>query len=97
MAIKYEIGGEAYVAVYGHLRLTSFTAKVGDKVTAGEMLAVLGEGYSAETDGEREHLHFGMKVGGVADITGYVAKKSELNGWIDPVAFLKAHGAVSPE
>ena len=96
VAIRHEIEGKTYVAIYGHLRISSFKFSVGDKVKAGEMIAVLGKGYSKETDGERENLHFGMHIGNTVDIKGYVSKKSDLDSWIDPIVFLKNNGAVTP-
>ncbi len=69
--------------VYGHLKLTSIDANVGDELTAGEKFAVLGKGFSTETDGERKHLHLGMHKGSNIDIKGYVSTEAELDSWID--------------
>lgn len=79
-----ELGGDPVTVVYGHLRLTSITAKAGDRLAAGDTLGVLGTGYSRETDGERKHLHLAIYRGGTANIRGYVATSAELSGWIDP-------------
>lgn len=79
-----ELGGDPVTVVYGHLRLTSITAKAGDRLAAGDTFGVLGTGYSRETDGERKHLHLAIYRGGTANIRGYVATSAELSGWIDP-------------
>src|SRR5581483_11051048 len=49
--------------IYGHLRESSIHPNVGDNLTAGQQIAVLGTAYSTETDGERKHLHFGIHKG----------------------------------
>jgi hypothetical protein len=69
--------------VYGHLRLASVTKKVGDQLKAGENFAVLGTGYSSETDGERKHLHLVIHKGSSVNILGYVQTQSALGDWID--------------
>lgn len=84
-----QLEGQAVTIIYGHLRLSSITAKVGQEIGAGQQLAVLGQGYSPETDGERKHLHLGIHKGMNIDLLGYVQKQSELDGWIDPKLYLK--------
>lgn len=78
-----QIKNEAVTVVYGHLKLTSISEKVGDLLQSGKPFAVLGAGYSTETDGERKHLHLGIKKGTAIDLRGYVQNKSELSGWLD--------------
>ncbi len=78
------IDGEAVTVVYGHLRQSSIQPAVGQQLSAGDHLAVLGTGYSAETDGERKHLHLGIHIGTAINILGYVPNKSQLSGWLDP-------------
>jgi hypothetical protein len=51
----------------------------------GDPLALLGTGYSSETDGERRHLHFAVLSNDRVDIKGYVQSESDLSGWIDPL------------
>ena len=75
--------------VYGHLRLSSVKPSAGDNIKAGEQIAVLGTGYSNETDGERKHLHLGIHKGSSTNILGYVQKQSDLSQWIDPLTLLK--------
>ena len=74
--------------VYGHLRLSSITAKAGAALEAGETIGVLGKGYSAETDGERKHLHLGIHKGAAVNLHGYVATEAELSAWIDPLTVI---------
>lgn len=78
------INNQAVTIVYGHLRESSIAPKVGQELSAGDHLAVLGTGYSTETDGERKHLHLGIHIGTIVDILGYVPNKSQLSGWLDP-------------
>ncbi len=84
------IDGQPVTVVYGHLKLASVTPKVGDAMKAGQTFAVLGKGFSTETDGERKHLHLGIHKGTTIDILGYVQKKSDLSQWIDPMTVLQA-------
>jgi len=82
--IEFDIGGAKHTALYGHIRPLSLPA-VGDKYTKGQQIAVLGTGYSSETDGERRHLHFAILSDDRIDVRGYVQSEGELAGWIDPV------------
>jgi murein DD-endopeptidase MepM/ murein hydrolase activator NlpD len=92
LVLQVSIDGADYTAVYGHLNIDSFTVQVGDTVTVGQELALLGAPYSTETDGERKHLHFGLHPGTAIDIHGYVQSEAELENWLDPVAFFEARG-----
>lgn len=87
--IRYTIGTETVTTLYGHLRISSFTVKLGDTVNMGRQIAVLGTGYSSETDGERKHLHFGIIKGANINYKGYVSTQSQLSAWEDPVTWLK--------
>lgn len=84
LVISHEIQGKNYFAVYGHLDPKSLAPK-DKKVTKGEQIGILGEGGTAETDGERKHLHFGIVVKETPDIKGYVQAKEELSGWLNPL------------
>ena len=75
--------------VYGHLRLTSIIAKLNQTLKAGEQLAVLGTGFSKETDNERKHLHLSIHKGKTITLLGYVQNQSQLNQWLDVSTFLK--------
>lgn len=90
--IRHKVGTETVTALYGHLRISSFTKKNGASVKRGDKIAVLGTGFSSETDGERKHLHFGIIKGSTINYKGYVSTKSALSAWEDPVAWLQAKG-----
>jgi murein DD-endopeptidase MepM/ murein hydrolase activator NlpD len=81
--------GQNVTIIYGHLRLSSIMPNVNDSLSAGQQIAVLGTGYSQETDGERRHLHFGIHKGTAVNILGYVQKQSDLNNWLNAEQFLK--------
>jgi len=83
-----ELNGEPITVVYGHLKLASINFNVGEEVSAGDTLGILGRGYSAETGGERKHLHLGLHKGVVTNILGYVQNKSALSGWLDACQFV---------
>ena len=71
--------------LYGHIR-PSTLPKVGSTYTKGQQIALLGTGFSSETDNERKHLHFGILSDTRLDIKGYVTQKADLSGWIDPLS-----------
>ncbi len=79
---------KAMTVVYGHLKLSSISKKVGDNLSAGETLGVLGDDKSAETDGARKHLHLSVHKSAKVDILGYVQNKSALSDWLDPCQFI---------
>lgn len=83
------LDGQAVTVVYGHVKLSSVTASVGDELKKGDVVGILGRGFSSETDGERKHLHLGIHKGSAIDIRGYVSKQSEISGWLDPADHLK--------
>lgn len=78
-----EIKGEDYTVLYGHLDIASIEDK--NLYEAGEMIATLGDGYSAETDGERKHLHFAIHKGSAVELKGYVMDELEISNWVDPL------------
>lgn len=82
------LGGETVTVVYGHLRLESIGGAVGEELSAGEYLGSLGDGYSEETDEERKHLHLAIRRGEMIDLRGYVSRREELSGWMDPMLFI---------
>lgn len=86
LAIRHAVGKRSVLAIYGHLRSSSMPA-VDARVSAGEKIAVLGKGFSPETDGERRHLHFGLYRGEDIAIAGYAAREGDLAQWYDPVVF----------
>lgn len=86
-----------YQALYGHVDLSSISAKVGDAVSAGQRLGMLGDDQSAETDGERKHLHFGIyPATGLVLYAGYTATDADLQQWVNPSDFLRTVGAIEP-
>jgi len=78
------IGGGPVTVVYGHLALASAAPMVGATVGQGDVIGLLGAAGSADTDGERKHLHLGIHKGAAIDILGYVSGKQLLTGWLDP-------------
>ena len=86
VVIKHRINGTQVYGLYGHLKVES-SLLVGAKVKAGEPFAVLGEGFTDETDFERKHLHFALYQGEKLDIRGYVKSRDELKNWLDPLQF----------
>ena len=72
---------------YGHLKLDSIKNNIGDQLNVGQPLAVLGSGYSQESDGERKHLHLSIHKGDQINLRGYVNSQNELDNWIDPCDF----------
>lgn len=74
--------------VYGHLNLASIQKNIGESLSKGETIGFLGKDKSAQTDGERKHLHLGMRKSSAVDIRGYVATKEELSGWLDPCDYV---------
>lgn len=88
---------QIYHALYGHVDITSVEVEVGDTVTAGQELGVLGDDASKETDGERKHLHFSLYPYSTTErYAGYVNSIDDLKDWIDPAVFLQDHSAISP-
>ena len=81
--IRHTINGQTLYGVYGHLRPTSL-APVNTVVSRGRQIAVLGTGYTAQTDGERHHLHFALAKANT--LAGYVSIQSALSGWLDPLS-----------
>ena len=84
-----KINNTDVTVIYGHLKLASISAKTGQNLNPGEQIGILGKGYSTETDGERKHLHLGIHIGTSINILGYVQVKSQLTGWLDPMALLR--------
>jgi len=84
--VEIELNGIKHNVLYGHIRPSSLPA-VGQKVTRGQQIALLGTGYSIETDGERRHLHFAVLTDTRLDIKGYVPTKADLVGWLDPLTY----------
>lgn len=86
LVIRHGINDKDLAVIYGHLDPASLP-KVGDRVSAGQRVGILGEGGTPETDGGRKHLHFGIRTDDTVNIKGYVQNKEELSNWIDPLEF----------
>ncbi len=84
-----QLAGQDVNVIYGHVKLDSITAKVGDVLAAGDEIGYLGQGNTAETDGRRKHLHFDIHRGTDLNIRGYVSSPDDLANWIDPVEYLQ--------
>jgi murein DD-endopeptidase MepM/ murein hydrolase activator NlpD len=76
------LDGAPVTVLYGHLDLSSITAAVGQELSLGERIGTLGEGFSAETDGERPHLHLSIHRGEAVELRGYVQSEAQLAQWI---------------
>lgn len=83
-----EVDNQTITALYGHININSVIPSVGDTAKPGDELALLGAGYSSETDGERKHLHFALHKGATIEYRGYVSSESALADWIDPALYL---------
>ncbi len=84
-----ELDKAPITVVYGHLRFSSINAALDTKLISGQTIGFLGKGYSAETAGERKHLHLGIHKGSAINILGYVQKAGDLNYWIDAATLIK--------
>jgi len=84
-----DINNQPVTVIYGHLKLESIELKIGDDLTVGSVIGILGRGYTSETDYERKHLHLGIHKGSMINTRGYVATESELSNWVDPISVLK--------
>lgn len=88
LVVLSEIGGEEMTVLYGHMDLGSVGIKTGEKIEAGEVLGLLGDDKSSDTDGERMHLHLAMHRGAELVMAGYTDKKEKLDSWIDPCIYI---------
>jgi len=82
------LDGSPITVIYGHLKISSITVNAGEDISAGDTLGILGKGFSAETDGERKHLHLSFHKGSGISVLGYVQNQSELSGWLDPCLYV---------
>jgi murein DD-endopeptidase MepM/ murein hydrolase activator NlpD len=96
LVIAYDLDGQPVTAYYGHINLGSVTRLAGQDVTPGQQLAQLGDACSAQTGGERKHLHFALHKGKGIDYRGYVGSESQLSFWLDPSVVLSRLKAATP-
>lgn len=78
VTIKHVIDGETWYTSYLHMYSDGIYVKVGDKVTAGQLIAAVGS--SGRSTGA--HLHFEVRT----------ADDGEDSSTVDPQAWLKKHG-----
>ncbi|MDO8424918.1 MAG: M23 family metallopeptidase [bacterium] len=76
--------GVAMHAIYGHLDMASVRVRAGDVVAQGEVIGVLGDDRSRETDGERRHLHFALYQGEDVRLQGYERDARAVSRWLNP-------------
>lgn len=88
IAESCELDKNPITVIYGHLKLASISKNLGESISAGETLGILGANKSVETDGERKHLHLGFHKGIAVNILGYVQNKSTLSDWINPCLYV---------
>lgn len=87
VVINHIIDGIPTFALYGHLDPAGFLPQNTTEVKAGDIIGILGDGHSHETDGTRKHLHFSLYRGDKIDYRGYVSTEIELKPWLDPLKF----------
>jgi hypothetical protein len=90
--IEHSIEGATYRALYGHVDLASMSLRAGSAVKRGEQIALLGDHESAETDGERKHLHFSIYQGDDIRLAGYANTEDAVDQWVNPQNFFSAYG-----
>lgn len=81
------LDGQTVTILYGHLKVSSVSLIKGQTITAGQPIGILGKAYSAETDGERKHLHLGIHLGDTINWLGYVSDPSQLADWLDAMKY----------
>jgi len=84
-----ELNDQIVTVLYGHIKISSIQQNIEDYISKGDKLALLGAGFSQETDGERKHLHLSIHKGPDIDIRGYVQNESGLKDWIDFEEYLR--------
>ncbi|MBU1203259.1 M23 family metallopeptidase [Patescibacteria group bacterium] len=87
IAIRHNIEGKDYIVIYGHLKPDTLEKNESD-IKSNQVIGLLGQGYSYDTDGERKHLHFAIYTGTDINVQGYAQSQDELKKWLDPQKFL---------
>jgi len=83
------LDNQPVTVTYGHLRINSVANSFGENLIAGDTIGDLGTGYTAETDGERKHLHLGIHKGDAINLLGYVDSVDLLGEYLDPQTLLQ--------
>lgn len=94
VSIEHVLDGKTVIAVYGHLDFGSVSRKAGEVVTKGQTIGNLGQGGTAETDGERKHLHFALyEPTSSSDrrVNGYESAPAGLATWLNPTDFFNTY------
>lgn len=88
------VGADRINAIYGHLDIASVRVQKESPVKRGEVIGVIGEGGTRETDGERQHLHFALYAGDDLRLQGYERDAQTVRDWINPHDFFIRHGVL---
>ena len=83
-----QLNNQSITVIYGHLNLGSIKLVSNSSLKTADFIGILGADKSAQTNGERKHLHLGFHKGSAVNILGYVQNKTELSGWIDPCLYV---------
>ena len=81
---RCELNAAPITVLYGHLSLDNLPAK-SSSLQAGEQIGMLAPARSADSDGNRKHLHLGIRLGNEIDYRGYVQTPDEIENYIDPL------------
>lgn len=98
--ILQKLDDENATALYGHVKITDLSFKVGDHISVTQnpvVLTFLGDGFSKETSKERKHLHFGIHKSIDLYFRGHENSVSDLvSKWNNPSKFLQEKNAQDP-
>lgn len=81
------IRGKAVTVLYGHLSLENLP-KVKSKLKAGQKIGLLAPARSADSGGNRKHLHLGIHLGTDIEYAGYVQTEEETKAYMNPLDIL---------
>lgn len=93
--IRHPLSTGTVQGIYGHLSLSSVKKNIGDTVGKNEVIGYLGADKSTDTDGERQHLHFGLYKENDVNVSGYVSRPEQLSNWLNPTDFFQSFGLIS--
>ena len=80
---------QVVTVLYGHLNIDTMQIDVGEILYTSDVVGLLGDDNSKQTDFERKHLHMGIHKGNDINFQGYVQNKESLNAWIDVCIVVK--------